>query len=155
MTKVVTLQIMTNAQTHSLDTPEKEAMRHKDGDIIGVHSTKKLATKTGLEWKWNTNITSQRSVFVHVINVPMNVAKNIEERLKSSICPASETFRMSKFRMPPQFMPTDLLNKMLSDKEATITYTAMKELVRKKSIVALLDASQDDETTQLVDGDLL
>jgi hypothetical protein len=155
MVTVVTLQIMTNTQTHSLDTSEKESMRHKDGDIIGVHITKNLATKVGSDWKWNTNITSPRSMFMHVTNVPLNVAKKIKERLTAPICPASETFRMSKFIMPPRFIPTALLNKMLSDKEATITYTDMKSLVRKKSIVALLDPSQDDETAQLVDGDLL
>ncbi len=150
----ITLQIMINAPTHALATPEKTAMRHRNGDVLGVHKTSDFATLADGEWKWNDVISSPRSVFVHVTDVPTNLAKKIW-RLARGIKVASESLRVRRYRIPPSVVPTAFRDKLLADKEATITFTQAKTFIRKKVISNALDPSLDNEDTQLVDGDLL
>ena len=153
---VITLQIMVNAPTHDLShDPPMASMRYRNGDILTVYRTKDFATLTGETWNWNDVISSPRSVFVHITGVPLNLAIKAGTRLTDSIAAAGDTFRRRKFRIPPSVVPIAFRNKLLADKEATITYTQVKAHIRKKSIVDVLDASQDNEDTALVDGDLL
>lgn len=152
----MTVQIMVNAPTHDLSyDPAKAAMRHRNGDIIGVYNTAQNAVLLGNTWHWNGVISSPRSVFIHIRNLPANLGAKAERRLMGRIKPATEVFRLSKYRLPPSILPPPMQAALIADREITMSWAQFKFLCRKKSITVLLDPSQDDESTSIVDGDLL
>lgn len=150
----ITVQIMVNAPTHVLNTPEKTAMRHRNGDILAVYNTQHFATRTGNRWRWNEPISSPRSVFYHIRDLPDGLGALAEQRLTGMIRAASDVLRVRKYRLPPSLLPVPVQNALRDDREVTMSWGQFKSLCRKKVITVPLDAQQDEETTELVDGDL-
>ena len=152
----ITVQIMVNAPTHDLSyDPPKAARRHRNGDILGVYKTSDFATLTGNTWNWNDVISSPRSVFVHIRDLPTGLGARAKQRLEGMISAIDDILRIRRFRLPPSALPVPVQNALRDDREVTMSWAQFKSVCRKKIITVALDPDQDDETTELVDGDLL
>lgn len=159
----ITLQIMVNAPTHEIRhrnfdgaiDPEQTAARYRNGDIIAVHNTANSATFIAGAWRWNDVISAPRSVFVHISNLPNNLAPKARRRLTGSMRAGSDLLRRKQYRLPPSALPVPVQDALRDDREVTMTWAQAKTVIRKKIINVVLDPSQDDETTSIVDGDLL
>ena len=147
---------MVNAPTHDLSyDPPKAARRHRNGDILGVYKTSDFATLTGNTWNWNDVISSPRSVFVHIRDLPTGLGARAKQRLEGMISAIDDILRIRRFRLPPSALPVPVQNALRDDREVTMSWAQFKSVCRKKIITVALDPDQDDETTELVDGDLL
>ena len=62
--------------------------------------------------------------------------------------------RSRAYRIPPSILPAAKRNKLLADREITVTWAQAKPFIRKKLVAVDTDASADDETTELTDGDI-
>ena len=152
----ITVQIMVNAPTHDLSyDPPKAARRHRNGDILGVYKTSDFATLTGNTWNWNDVISSPRSVFVHIRDLPTGLGALAKQRLEGRIVAADDTLRIRKYRLPPGVLPVPVQNTLRDDREVTMSWTQFKSVCRKKVITVILDPEQDDESTSIIDSDLL
>lgn len=145
---------MVDAPTHVLATPEKSAMRQRNGDIVAVYDTEADATFALGNWNWNEPISSPRSDFIHIINFPANLLPK-SYRLAGMIRITRDVLRLSQYRIPEGVLPIIFQDELDADREVTISWGVIKASIRKKIIVDILDPLQDDETTAIVDGDLL
>lgn len=151
----ITLQIMVNVGTHDLSYDlMKAAIRHRNGDILAVYPTSDLADLVGGDYKFRDVISSPRSVFVHVRDVPQGLEDKAIRRLIERHQPAAEVFRLRLFRIPPSVVPAATLATLLAEKELTVDWLQAKQFIRQKSITTLLDPTTDDESTPLEDADL-
>jgi len=154
----ITLQVMVNAPTHVIDTSfvaNKAAMRRRNGDILAVHNTQNFATLNGNDWNWNEPISSPRSVFIHIRDIPANLVPLARQRLTGKVKAASERIRIRQYRIPPGIMPQPVIDALQADREVTMDWTQAKTIIKKKSVTVVLDPDQDDESTSVVDADLL
>jgi len=151
----LTLQIIVNAPTHAVNDSKGAAYRYRNGDIIAGHRTADNATFDGTKWFWNWPITSPRTVFVHITGVPDALIDNALLRLSEQHKTANIKLRKRRFRIPPSVVPNTWLQQLLIDRETTVSWTVAKQRVRKKLVTNADDASTDNETTQLTDGDLV
>lgn len=152
----LTVQIMVNVPTHDLSyDPAKAAKRHRNGDVIAVYDTAQNAVLIGQNWHWNGVISSPRSVFVHIRDLPDNLVAKAADRLAGAIKPASEVFRLSQYRLPPSALSVPVQDALRDNREITMSWAQFKSVCRKKVITAMLDPNQDEESTSIVEGDLL
>lgn len=149
----ITLQIMVNAPTHPLDTPEKEAYRYRNGDPIQLYMSDDIATWSGTEYLMSPAPTHPRFLYFHITEVPDRLIPNVR-RLCERHSVANEKYRKRRFRIPPAVMAPVALSRILSDRQMTFNWQAAKQLIRKKLVTNIADSSTDDETTRLQDGDL-
>ena len=140
---------------HTLATPEKTAMRHRNGDVLAVHKTRDFATRTGNIWNWDEPISSPHSVFYHVRDLPSGLGALAKQRLTRGIRVTGDTFRVRQYRLPPSLLPVPVQDALRDDREVTMSWAQFKSLCRRKIITVALDPQQDDESTPLVNGDLL
>jgi hypothetical protein len=62
--------------------------------------------------------------------------------------------RKAKWRIPASILPVNIRNTLLTNREITVTWEQAKPFIRKKVVANRLNATQDDETTELADGDI-
>ena len=151
----ITLKLLINGPTHELPAGTlKKASRYKGGDIVAAYPANKYASRVNGEWIMDDVIGTTKSVFLHITGMTPLQVKRAIPRLTAEHQLASEIYRRRKFRIPPSVWPPALRADILQDRQATITWEQAKTLLRKKSVTAPLDASTDDESTQVVDGDI-
>ncbi len=169
----VTLQIMLEPATHDLSyNPEKAAARFRRGDIFAGHLAPDVATLTSGTYNITEGIGSTVFGYVHITGVPTNLAvkaRNVlifgtsETAIEVKPDPVTgldeehvslDDWRLRRWRIPRSALTPGSLNKLLADREITITWAKVKPRIRKKIIAVRLDPLQDDETTELTDADV-
>lgn len=157
----ISLQIIVEAASHDLSAnPEKEAARYRRGDIVGVYLTSDVGAPS----------LNGRLGFVHITGVPdsINISK-IKNRLLGEIIDrvtvsdpdipggtvdTVDLIRRRAWRIPPSIIPVGVRNQLLTNREAAVTWGQIKPYVRKKIVSDRLNASLDNETTELTDSDV-
>jgi hypothetical protein len=150
----LTVQIMVNAPTHDLKTVDRTAARYKNGDVLAVYDTAANATFSGSDWLWDGVISSPRSMFIHITAVPPALVPKFQQRITQSIRAARDRLRLRQFRLRLSLMSVPARDQLLADKEITMTWTQFKSVTIRKIIINVLDASLDDESTSIIDGDV-
>lgn len=160
----ISLQVIVIAANHDLSTnPQKEAARYRRGDIVNVYLTADVGSPSLI----------RRFGFIHITGIPdgpdpeARFAK-IEALLGDGVVDRvlvpdtdlpemveeATLVRTRAWRVPPSIIPVAKRNQLLTDRETTVTWTQAKPYVRKKMVTIKTDASADDETTELMDGDI-
>ena len=151
----LTLQLVVNVATHELPPGTlKNSSRYCNGDVVAAYPAEKYASRVGNEWIIDNKIGTDKSVFLHITGMTDDQVMRAIPRLTAATQLGTETYRRRKFRIPPSVWPLPLKDDILADKQATITWTQAKNLLRKKSITDAYDASTDDESTKVTDGDI-
>lgn len=151
----ITLQILLKVANNPL-TGVESAFRYKIGDIIDGFKTEKYAAlQPDGTYAMQSQMGNPVFAYIHVLNVPdtFNLEK-IRHAITSSVEITEEPIRRRKWHIPPAILPTAFKQKVLTDREATINFSTAKAYIRKKTTPVVLDASQDDISTSLTDGDL-
>ena len=163
MSKDFTAQVIYQPAVHPLEGI-KNAQRYIVGDILAVwpvadHST--FDTESG-DWLLNDDI-NPKFLFIHVTGVPdsVNPEKLVEGDFVANGSPildfARETpfilRRARKFRIKPSLIPTAGRDKLLADKQITVTFQAFKAVVQKKVVTVKLDPTQDTHNL-IINGDM-
>ena len=150
-----TLQVIVNAPTHLLAKPEHAAMRHRNGDVIDLIPTAELADLIGSEYKIRGEIRNPRFSFIHISDFPDEQFERARRRITEMITAASDKLRLSRYRVLFSALPAPVRTALRDDREITMTWAQAKSVIRKKIITVILDPQQDDESTSIVDADLL
>ncbi len=160
----ITLQVIKVAKNHFIDQPEATAARSRVGDIINVARTSDWADWDGTEYRIRDGIRSPNVAFFHITDVPNNLALKIRNvLLRAATIPHPDPNsdagdfirqRLRQWRIPPSILPQSVIDKLQSEQEITIAFAVAKPFVRKKIVNNALDASADNEDTELADSDL-
>ncbi len=62
--------------------------------------------------------------------------------------------RKRAWRIPPNILPGVKKNKLIANREITVTWAQVKPFIRKKRVTIDTDRTADDETTELTDGEI-
>lgn len=162
----ISLQIVIDGNTKSLGG-YKDAAKSRAGDVIDAIDTASFATLVGGEYRVNGGIGSVRLGFIHITGVPTTVSK-VRQLIKGGLHKKQTvtddvtglqrnvdvaTLRKHKWRINPADVPLAARNKLIAQREITITWTQAKNFLKRKTVVSELDATQDS-TTLIVDSDV-
>lgn len=165
----LTMAVMGSVATHDLSARSllKEASRLRRGDPMDVYRSRDLAVLTNGVYRFREPITSPRWVFIHIREVPNAIALRMKSRLTQAILADNGsalsldptvshvvTIRRRRFRVLLGAMPVTMRNRLLTNKEITLTWDQARGHIRKKIVVDERDATRDDETTAVSDADL-
>jgi len=151
----ITLQIIIRPATHALEGMEA-ACRYRTGDIIDVYRANRFAE---LQEDGNYLMQSQMGndvfCYIHIKDVPDTLNRQrIKAKLLEPVTILDELVRRKMWHIPPSILPVAFRQRLLADREATVTFIQAKNYIRRKTTPVLLDPDQDDITTTLTDGDL-
>jgi len=144
----ITLQIMLDAPTHNIDSSIDNSARNKRGDICAVYLTSEVGV---------TNPDNPMG-FIHITDEPDKAYEKIKERLTSPI--RNEVIldrpilRKRKWRILASAIPISARNRLLTDREITVTWNQVKPYIRKKIIISQSNPALDDEIIILTDEDI-
>ena len=140
----ITVQVIINQSTHEL-SPEQEIARYLLGDIIDAFLSSKYASFDGIYWHMPP-IGDKRSGFVHITDVPADVI--LKARTKLIEMPFStitkEAIRRRTYHIDVANLPATFKEKILTDKEVTVTWTQAKPYI----VDAILDRTIVDSDFQ-------
>ena len=141
----ITLQVIIDPPTHNIsDRPLTEAARSRPGDIVSVYFTENVGPMN----------PSLPLGFIHITGAPDVPLQRLINKVCGPLLEADEITRKHAWRVPPSVLPLALRNKLVADREITVTWTQAKTRIRKKIAATRLNPVSDDETTELTDGDL-
>jgi hypothetical protein len=130
MAKDITFQIMLNAPNHIL-AGDKANRRYTNGDIISAYLTTTLATLNGQDYISNDVISSPRLAFVHVLNVPNDVAEKIQNILEPQKTGSIITKR-KKYYVDLSLVQQSKLDEITQNKQTTVNWSAFKSVTKTK-----------------------
>lgn len=135
----LTLQILVEPATHTLSDPAKNARRYAVGDIIMVFDADVVAPYNGTNHILRDIISSTKFIFVHVRNVPDRSLEAVREKLLDSdveIGTFTEGraiigyYRRKRFNAVLSSIPTNIRNRLQSDRQITVNWTQVKNYVK-------------------------
>jgi len=170
VTYVATIQIVLIPSTHTVDDPEADAARYRIGDPCNVLLTEAIQKATGLPWAYYDGSWKKRTGkapkngYIHVTGIPDSIpflklkSKVLETDWKIinavSIPPTRKPRRRRRFRVPLDKLPSHpKIDKLLATQEVTVSFTALKNFMRRKTVSNDLNQSLDNEDALLTSGD--
>lgn len=148
-----TLQILVAPAAHNIPDPAKAARRYTVGDVVCVWDADVAAPYNGTAHLMRDVISTTKFVFIHVRGVPAQVTL---ERAREKLCADDSVFgtfdgeitvveyhRRKKFGAVLSSIPTNVRNRLLSDRQITVTWTQVKNYIKHIR-----------ENRQITDGDL-
>lgn len=148
-----TLQILVAPAQHVIADPAKNARRYTVGDVVCVWDADAVAPYNGTDHVMRDVISSTKYVFVHVRDVPAQVTlERARDRLLADDIDIGTFdgevaiigyYRRKKFGAVLASIPTNVRNRLQSDRQITVTWTQVKNYIKHVR-----------ENRQLVDGDL-
>jgi len=143
----ITVQIIATAPMHDLGSNiDKQARRRRRGDIVAVYPSAEVTEPPNM---------STRLGFIHVTGVPDKLLfSNIKTRLTSGLNIAEKRIRHKKWRFIITSLAPARKTEFLDTHEATITWIAFRNRLKRKVVIVTIDASQDNESNSLIDSDL-
>ena len=165
MTIQVVLQPASHALQNTAEHPYREASRFAQGDIVAVYRTDQFATLVGQEWKWKTDILSPRCGFIHMPGVPSENTAKMRRRFMEDLTennrgrldedqPDVPLTRHRRWRVHLDKVPQRVRDDLQTFKESTYPWDNIKPYIRKKVFTDPTDASQDDESQPVDEGDI-
>lgn len=149
----LTLQILIAPATHTISDPAKIARRYAQGDLVCIWDSDVVAPYNGTAHLMRDVISTVKYVFVHVRNVPAQVtldrarnrllAEDIDVGTFEGEVVIIGYYRRKKFGVALANIPTNIRNRLLSDREITVTWTQVRNYIKHIR-----------ENRQLVDGDV-
>ena len=163
MSKDFTAQVIYQPATHQLDGLAN-AHRYVVGDILAVWPVAEQATFDVDSGDWLLNdIINSKFLFIHVTGVPdaRDPRKLVESEFVANGSPIlvdvqENPFirrRARKFKINPSLIPSAGRAKLLADKQITVSFTAFKAVIQRKTVNVKLDSTLDTYDL-LVDGDM-
>jgi len=136
----ITLQIILNAPAHDLSyDPAKEARRLARGDLIAIFDADVVAPYNGSEHILRDIITGDRFCFIHVQNIPDRPISQLREKLLAADVSVgvdddgkpliTAYHRRKKWGAIVSNIPAAIRNRLISDKQITITWTQAKNYI--------------------------
>ena len=156
----VTLQILVEPATHTLADPAKNARRYAVGDIVCVWDADVVAPYNGTNHLMLDVISSTKYVFVHVRGVPDRPLDIIRNRLLADDTEVGTFwdeedqrntlaiigyYRRKRFNAVLANIPTNIRNRLQSDRQITVTWTQVKTYI--KNLRANTPLSDSDITS--------
>ena len=132
----ITLQILAVSKTHNTDNPDN---LWKRGQIANVHVSSDLATLVGNDYNFN-DVISGKFVFVHVKNVPVTDFAKFKERLNTE----NPLGGRRRYRVRVGIIPTTARDKLVADREITITWATAKNYIQNDEITTLITDGEVD-----------
>lgn len=134
----LTLQVIITPANHPLSDPAKRARRYTAGDVVDIFDADVVAPFNGTDHILRDVISDPRFVFVHVRGVPDRPLGRIKDTLGAADIeyglvngePVIIAFhRRRKFSLLTSSVPAALRNKLLADRQITVTWTQVKDYV--------------------------
>ena len=164
----VTFQIVKTAHTHDLShNIDADASRRKRGDIVEFVRTDRFATWNDVDgkWQWNTPILSPNLVFIHARGFDQSRFLKAKKRFTEDLTvnnigridesdEDADCARRSRWLIRYADLPNPVKSDLNTFKEATMAWTNLQPLTRKRTFVVRHDPSQDDETQAATDEDV-
>lgn len=132
----ITLQILVEPATHTLNDPAKASRRFAVGDLIMVFDADEVAPYNGVNHILRDVISTTKFVFVHVRNVPdVNLDVLRENLLASDIEIGTFTegihdiigyYRRKRFNLDINNLPTSAKLRLQADKQITINWSQLR-----------------------------
>lgn len=136
----ITLQILVQPATHNIADPAKAARRYAVGDLIMVFNADVVAPYNGTAHILRDVISSPKFVFVHVRGVPDRPLDVVRDKLLDSdveIGTFTEGqraiigyYRRKRFNAVLSSIPTNIRNRLQSDRQITVTWTQVKSYIK-------------------------
>lgn len=135
----ITLQILVQPATHNIANPAKAARRYAVGDLIMVFDADVVAPYNGTAHILRDVISSPKFVFVHVRGVPDRPLAAVKERLLDSDMEIGTFegervvigyYRRKRFNAVLADIPTNIRNRLQSDRQITVTWTQVKNYIK-------------------------
>ena len=154
----ISLEVMIDPATAP---PDREAMNYRRGEVVAGYPTSRVAEWNGTEYKANGGVGMPRTGYIHVRDVPANVAPKLRQVLTRDMYEIEgdgvtiKKLRRRLWRFVPSDIPANVMNRLLNDREITVTFTQLKNYVRKRLISAVVpdDPSADSDTALIADSD--
>lgn len=131
----ITLQVLAVSKSHTVS--DVNTLWNK-GQIVDAFQSSDLATLSGDDYLFN-DVISGNFVFVHVKDVPIVNFEKFKARLQSE----NPLGGRRRYRVKVASIPIAARNKLLADKEITITWTAAKNYI-----------ANDETAVDITDGDV-
>lgn len=146
----LTLQILIAPATHNISDPAKAARRYTQGDLVEIWDADIVAPYNGTAHLMRDVISSPKFVFVHVRGVPDRPMAIVKERLLTWDVEVGTFdgevsvigyYRRRRFSAVLANIPTNVRNRLQSDRQITVTWTQVKNYVKNlRANAALSDA---------------
>ena len=140
----------------------REAMAYRPGHFVAVYPATRVADKVGQNYLAKGGVGMPRTGYIHVIDVPDTISFKRVRRVVTNayrvwalpeVNPRRIKKRRRLFRLRPSLVPAAARNRLLADREITVTFTQFKNFVRKLTVVDVDDPTTDTETVALDDAD--
>lgn len=135
----LTLEILIAPATHTIADPAKAVRRYAVGDVIGVFDADVVAPHNGTNHILRDVISTTKFVYVHVRGVPDRPLDVVREKLLDSDVEVGTFdgerviigyYRRKRFNVVLSSIPTNVRNRLQSDKQITVTWTQVKSYIK-------------------------
>lgn len=135
----LTLQVIITPANHTLSDPAKNARRYATGDVVDIFNADVVSPFNGTDHILRDVISDPRFVFVHVRGVPDRTLGRIKDTISTPDIeyvlvngePVSSSYhRRRKFALLASSVPTAMRNRLMADRQITVTWTQAKNYVR-------------------------
>ena len=126
----ITLHILAENKTHAATN---ESAKWQRGQIVDCSQSADLATLSGNDYLFN-DVISGAFVFVHVKDVPVVDFDKFRARLQTE----NPLGGRRRYRVDVASIPVSARNKLLADKEITITWATAKNYIQNDEIVTTI-----------------
>jgi len=157
----ISIEIMLSAPTPPAG---REALAWRPGHGVAIYPAARIADRVGQNYRARGGVTMPRTGYIHVLNVPGNIGWRKFRRALTNSYRVDDPIvqidgkkqvkkRLRLFRLRPSLVPAAARSQLLADREITVTFTQLKNYVRKLTVPNVSDPSLDTETIALIDAD--
>lgn len=135
----LTLQILVAPATHTIPDAAKAARRYAVGDLVEIWDADIVAPYDGTAHLLRDVISSMKFVFVHVRGVPDRPLAAVKARLLDSDIEIGTFdgerivigyYRRKRFNLVLADIPTNVRNRLQSDRQITVMWTQVKNYIK-------------------------
>ena len=130
----IALQIIINPATHDLSyAPAKNARRQTLGDVIDVILATDIAAWDGDVYLPSEPVSSPRTGFVFVVNVPDGLIKALKNKFSAAHFSVETLLLRHRYNVSTSDMPAATLDQLSADKFITVPWLNVKGFFKDKT----------------------